>query len=205
MSYRRSLASIVLIAALAACAAQEPPPIATPPGPSCAAALTARGGIFEAITDREGPHGCRLVDAVRMTRSSVPLDQPVQVNCGVATRLLAFEDQVLQAAAQRHFGQKLARLRHFGGYSCRNETGNSRRLSQHALANAIDISGFDLADGTQITVSRHWNDRGPRGAFLRDVAHGACRHFHVVLTPRTDAAHRTHLHLDLGPYRRCDA
>ncbi|MBL8696879.1 MAG: extensin family protein [Alphaproteobacteria bacterium] len=161
--------------------------------------------MFEPIPAREGPHGCRLIDGVRMTRSSVPLDQPVQVNCDLAARQLSFEDDVVQAAARRHFGQPLARIRHFGGYSCRNETGNSRRLSQHALGNAFDISGFDLADGTQITVSRHWNDRGPRGAFLRDVAHGACRYFHVVLTPRTDAAHRTHLHLDLGPYRRCDA
>jgi hypothetical protein len=29
--------------------------------------------------------------------------------------------------------------------------------------------------------------------------------FHLVLTPRSDALHRSHLHLDIGRWRRCDA
>jgi hypothetical protein len=194
---------LILAGLLGACAV-APEPIASS-GPSCAAELGARGVVFEAVADREGPNGCRLADAVRMTRSTVALDQPVQLNCAAAMHLLRLEDQVLQPAAQRHFGQRLVRVRHFGGYSCRARAGDARRLSEHALGNAIDIAGFDLADGTQITVARHWGEAGPRGAFLRDVARGACTVFHLVLTPRTDRLHRSHFHLDIGRWRRCDA
>jgi hypothetical protein len=197
----------VLLAALgvlAACADLEKP-AAVQEGPGCAADLAAQGAVFERMNDRTGPNGCRLRDAVRLTRSTVALDQPVQFNCETARHLLRFERDVVQPAAQRHFGQPLARIRHFGGYACRGRADGARQLSEHALGNAIDIAGFDLGDGTQITVGRHWNDPGPRGAFLKDVARGACTVFHLVLTPRTDALHRSHFHLDIGRWRRCDA
>jgi len=193
----------LLIALLSACAATPEPTIGG--GPSCAGEIAARGGVFERVADREGPNGCRLADAVRLTRSSVALDQPVQINCATALHLLRFETDVLQPAAERHFGKRLTRVRHFGGYSCRARSDNARRLSEHALGNAIDIAGFDLSDGTQITVARHWGEPGARGAFLQDVARGACSIFHLVLTPRTDAQHRSHFHFDIGRWRRCDA
>lgn len=177
----------------------------SPAGPSCGPTLAARGASFEPLPDRSDGAGCQLLDAIRMTRSSVALDQPVQLGCAMAVRLIQFEDEILQPASRRHFGRAIARVRHFGGYSCRSRAGDSRFLSEHALANAIDLAGFDLADGTQISVDRHWNDPGPRGAFLRDVARGACQLFQVVLTPKTDALHRNHLHLDLGRHKRCDA
>jgi hypothetical protein len=193
---------------LAGCAAEHVPPPAAEraAGPSCTAELRAAGAVFEALPDREGPGACSLVDAVRLQRSSIALDQPVQLGCAAATHLLRLEAEVLQPAAQRHFRQDVVRIRHFGGYACRARNGDARgRLSEHALGRAIDIAGFDLADGTQVTVSRHWDERGPRGAFLRDVARGACSVFHLVLTPRSDTLHRTHFHLDVGRWRRCDA
>jgi hypothetical protein len=193
---------------LAGCAAEHVPPPAAEraAGPSCTAELRAAGAVFEALPDREGPGACSLVDAVRLQRSSIALDQPVQLGCAAATHLLRLEAEVLQPAAQRHFRQDVVRIRHFGGYACRARNGDARgRLSEHALGRAIDIAGFDLADGTQVTVARHWDERGPRGAFLRDVARGACSVFHLVLTPRSDALHRTHFHLDVGRWRRCDA
>ena len=193
---------------LAGCAAEHVPPPAAEraAGPSCTAELRAAGAVFEALPDREGPGACSLVDAVRLQRRSIALDQPVQLGCAAATHLLRLEAEVLQPAAQRHFRQDVVRIRHFGGYACRARNGDARgRLSEHALGRAIDIAGFDLADGTQVTVSRHWDERSPRGAFLRDVARGACSVFHLVLTPRSDTLHRTHFHLDVGRWRRCDA
>ena len=205
---RAAILPILACGALAACVAEHvpPPPAARAAGPSCTAELRAAGAEFEPLPDREGPGACKLVDAVRLQRSSVALDQPVQVGCATATHLLRLEAEVLQPAAQRHFGQRVVRVRHFGGYACRARNGDPRqRLSEHALGRAIDIAGFDLADGTQVTVSRHWDERGPRGAFLRDVARGACGIFHVVLTPRTDTLHRSHFHLAIGRWLRCDA
>lgn len=206
----KRIAALLAAILLAACAGEAPPPVASAPGapagPSCAPALLRAGAVFEALPDRSGPGECNLRDAVRMTRSHVALDQPLQVTCQTADHLLRFERDVVQPAALRHFGQSLARIRHFGGYACRLRNGDSRGIrSEHALGQAVDIAGFDLADGTQITVARHWGEFGPRGAFLRQVAREACAIFHLVLTPRSDALHRTHLHLDIGRWRRCDA
>ncbi|MFM8991183.1 MAG: hypothetical protein ACKOUS_16550, partial [Alphaproteobacteria bacterium] len=65
-------AAILAACALAGCAAEHvPPPLAErAAGPSCAAELRAAGAAFEALPDREGPGECRLVDAVRLQRSS---------------------------------------------------------------------------------------------------------------------------------------
>jgi hypothetical protein len=202
--------AVLLALALAACSSAAPPAgptVAAPTGgPSCAPALLRAGAAFEALPDRTGPGDCSLRDAVRMTRGRVALDQPLQIACPTAERLLRLEEEVLQPAAQRHFGAPLARIRHYGGYACRQRNGDPRGLrSEHAVGLAIDIAGFDIADGTLVTVARHWNDPGPRGAFLRQVAREACAVFHVVLTPRTDPQHRGHLQLDIGRWRRCDA
>ena len=39
---------------------------------------------------------------------------------------------------------------------------------------------------------------------LQLAASAACRWFGVVLTPDSDRWHQDHIHVDLGPWRRCD-
>ena len=88
-------------------------------------------------------------------------------------------------------------IRHAGTYSCRRLYGRAEgRFSEHAGANAIDIAGFRLADGTEVSVLRDWPDAGAKGAFLRDVRDGACRLFATTLTPDYNEAHADHFHLD---------
>jgi hypothetical protein len=205
-------AAALVLLAIAACAPvpppepppAPPPPVAAPAGPSCAAALDAAGARWEPAPDRSGPGRCRLADAVQLSSAGVALDQPATLACAMAERLLAFEREVVEPAARRHFGRALTRIRHFGAYSCRARP-DGRTISQHAFGMAIDIAGFDLEGGIRVDVGTAWRDRGARGAFLREVAAGACRMFDVVLTPKSDAFHQNHLHLDLGRDRRCDA
>jgi hypothetical protein len=88
-----------------------------------------------------------------------------------------------------------------GSYNCRNVAGTARK-SAHATANAIDVSGFLLADGRRVTVLRDWRDADPQTrAFLRTVRDSACKRFGTVLSPDYNAAHRDHLHLEVGPTR----
>ena len=73
-------------------------------------------------------------------------------------------------------------------YDCRGERGGRpERLSQHSFGRAIDISGFELDDGTTISVLRDWRDKGAKSEFLHQVAQGACRIFSVVITPNHNA------------------
>jgi hypothetical protein len=43
-----------------------------------------------------------------------------------------------------------------------------------------------------------WNDKGAKGAFLKDVRDGACPIFSTTLSPDYNDLHRDHLHLDRG-------
>jgi hypothetical protein len=110
---------------------------------------------------------------------------------------MLFERDVLQPAAQRHFGQRVAIIDHAGSYSCRRLYGRTEgAFSEHATADALDITGFRLADGTRISVVRDWESGGAKGRFLRDVRDGSCRLFATTLSPDYNAAHADHLHLD---------
>ena len=72
------------------------------------------------------------------------------------------------------------------------------RLSEHGHANALDVSGFQLADGRTIDLKSGWNGERQEREFLRSVHTGACRHFTTVLGPGSDAYHSDHFHLDLA-------
>ncbi len=109
----------------------------------------------------------------------------------------------MQRAARRHLGQPVRSVYHYGSHACRGMAGNVGRPSLHATGRALDVSGFELVDGTVVTVEEGWD--GPRGQrrFLRAVRDAACRRQGVVLSPDRDRRHRDHLHLDLGPWRLC--
>jgi hypothetical protein len=156
------------------------------------------------VPDQASRVGCPIVVAVRLPSGVRAAPSTPAVTCRVGAAWVLFERTVLQAAARRHLGIEVASVRHLGTYACRNVNhAASGRRSQHATANAIDIAGFILRDGREITLLRHWANAGPEGAFLRAVRDGACRSFNVVLGPDYNAAHADHFHLDMGPWRTC--
>ncbi len=77
------------------------------------------------------------------------------------------------------------------------------RPASTATGDAVDIAAFHLADGRTVSVARDWASAGPQGAFLHRVRDGACRVFNGVLSPDYNAAHRDHLHLDMGQWTHC--
>jgi hypothetical protein len=76
-------------------------------------------------------------------------------------------------------------------------------MSEHATANAIDISGVKLADGKFISIRKDWNSAGPEAAFLRELRDGICSYFNLTLSPEYNADHRDHFHVDMGRVRGC--
>lgn len=165
---------------------------------ACRALLTQAGARFAVLPPRRDGAQCGHEDAVRFGPREIAY-RPADVGfaCPVAAALVVWEREVVQSAAQRHFGRRAAAIEHFGSYSCRRmygrETGD---WSEHARANAFDVAAFRLADGTRISVVGDWADPGPKGRFLREVRDGACRLFATMLSPDYNAAHRDHLHLD---------
>lgn len=170
-------------------------------GGKCRALLSRAGIRYEALPPRGSGARCGYVDAVRFGRGGAlslayrPAD--LGISCPVAAGLALWEWHVVQPAALRHFGTKVAAVDHFGSYSCRRIYGRSEGAwSEHSTANAVDIAAFRLADGRRVSVLGDWKDEGAKGRFLRDVRDGACRLFATTLSPDYNAAHRDHFHLD---------
>lgn len=172
----------------------------------CRTALGSTGLRFTPVPDRDSGENCALQGVVRVSRSDLTFSSGFLANCGLAAAWTLFEANALQPAAQAHFGQSVARVEHLGTYACRNVYGRAEgRRSEHASANAIDLGGFVLADGTRISVLNDWKKTGDgrKAAFLRDLRDGACRFFDVVLGPDYNEAHRNHFHLDMGAFSTC--
>jgi hypothetical protein len=148
---------------------------------------------------------CGYQNAVELTQSTHLYSAPVATSCAAAAALALWERDVVAPAAERHLGQAVARIELAGAsYQCRPIAGRSDgRMSEHASANAVDIGGFTLADGTVLRVERGWRGAAEERAFLREIRDGACDHFKAVLSPDYNRAHRDHFHLDMGRYEIC--
>ena len=138
------------------------------------------------------------------------LSPPATLRCEMVPTVDRWVQTVVAPAAERHLGSPVTSLRVAASYSCRSiNSQRGAKLSQHAFANALDISAFILADGRVVTVKRGWNGWGSEAAFLRAVHRGACDHFSTVLGPDADRYHHDHFHFDLarhgrdGTYRVC--
>jgi len=164
-------------------------------------ALLSRAGIRFAALPAQGAGQCGYSDGVRLAAGGAlairyrPAD--LGTSCPVAAGLALWEWHVVQPAALRRFGTRVASIEHYGSYSCRRIYGRSEGAwSEHSTANAIDIAAFRLADGRRISIAGDWAGGEPEALFLRDVRDGACRLFATALSPDYNAAHRDHLHLD---------
>lgn len=154
------------------------------------------------IPDRR--YGAFCGGAVGIERSTTRYSAPVRVTCPMAAALYLWEREVVLPAAVRHFASRVIRIDHAGTYVCRRVSGDAAgRPSEHATANAIDVTGFLLPDGRRVSVLAAWHgDRAERD-FLREVRDGGCRLFRAVLSPDYNDAHGDHFHFDMGPYGLC--
>lgn len=171
--------------------------------PACIAAFRRAGVDVEEMPHQTDKPGCMREDTVTIAKLSRATIGAEEMRCDVALRLYMLERHVIQPSARKHLGLGVARISHFGSYSCRNIAG-SNRLSEHATANAFDISGFVLADGKTVTLKRDWTKGGASATFLRDVRLGACSLFNMVLSPDYNEAHADHFHIDMGFFRGCN-
>jgi hypothetical protein len=101
-------------------------------------------------------------------------------------------------------GTTLADLDNFDSFECR---GRNRvvgaKLSEHGLANALDVRGLKLGNGRSISLTDRAAPREVREKVLASV----CARFTTVLGPGSDWYHEDHIHLDLAErhsgYRIC--
>jgi Extensin-like protein C-terminus len=164
----------------------------------------------------DGPGICGMEHPFKVSGlngGAVSVDMPVTMDCSMIPALESWLNESVQPIAQARFGQAVVGLNAFGAYSCRSvDNIAGAQLSEHAFGNAIDISGFKLADGRVISIVEDWKKADSQeSAFLHEVHAGACEHFTTVLGPGADVFHYNHIHMDLamhgqtntGPRRYC--
>ncbi len=169
---------------------------------SCLAKLDNVAVPYVPVSDKETGSGCGFKNAVSVQRIQTPLNNRLSISCPLAAAIYTWEQNAARPLAEKLLGSPLVRIETYGTYSCRNIAG-SRRRSEHATANAIDISGFRLADGRIVRVLKDWDRNSPEGEYLRRLHKEACRLFSVTLGPDYNAAHADHFHFDFGSGASC--
>ena len=91
------------------------------------------------------------------TDQKVVINPPATMSCPMADVLGEWLRDTVQPEAKKLFGSPVVKIQNASSYVCRNRYGGaSTPLSEHALANAFDVSEFVLANGTRITVLDDW-------------------------------------------------
>lgn len=155
-----------------------------------------RSEVAYAVLPASGEGPCARTDRTQLSGYPLAPNTPA-VTCPVAAALELWRIKTLNPTAQQIFGSDIASIEHLGAFSCRRMYGDDQApWSEHSTANAIDIAGFTLKNGTRIKVLGDWNGEAERAQFLREVRDGACGPFATVLSPDYNAAHADHFHLD---------
>lgn len=168
---------------------------------ACRERLRALGVEFEEHKPESDPViGCSIPYPILLKTlgRSVAIGPGTEINCPMAEAAARFVVDVVQPAAKSVFGAELKSVSQASAFVCRPRHG-TRKLSEHAFGNALDIAGFTLSDGRTVEVGPAPPEREAK--FLGDVRKAACGPFKTVLGPGSDADHARHFHLDLEPRR----
>jgi hypothetical protein len=159
-----------------------------------------------AVPDNPLRDGCGWLNSVRLAAAGGARISIDKLSCEAAAAFTLWMSHDVQPLALLLLGERVASVRHMGAYACRNIVGSlfwKHIRSEHATANALDIAGFTLADGRQISVLDHWGGAAQYSVFLHAVHQRACRYFRVALGPDFNNLHKNHFHLDRGPFSAC--
>ncbi|MEL7253408.1 MAG: extensin family protein [Pseudomonadota bacterium] len=140
--------------------------------------------------------GCGIAEAVKVTAvGGVSLSQGAVMECSTARVLNAWVQNDVNPIIGRT-GGGLTELKVAAHYVCRTRNHKrGARISEHGKGRAIDISAFNLADGTSLSLPEDWGG-GKRGRMLREIRDSACGPFATVLGPGSDGYHEDHFHFD---------
>ncbi|MGX8012659.1 extensin family protein [Mesorhizobium sp. ORM8.1] len=176
---------------------------------ACRARLKALGVEFEEHKAESNPEiGCSIPYPIVLKSlgktiavgpgTSIGIAPGTELNCKMAEAAARFAADVIQPAAKAEFGADLKSIGQASAFVCRPRNG-TRKLSEHAFGNALDIASFTLSDGRKIEISPAPPEEDAK--FLNTVRKAACGPFKTVLGPGADADHAFHFHLDLEPRR----
>jgi hypothetical protein len=126
----------------------------------CAEVLASIAVEYEALPPlKQGLCGAPAPILVKSIGSDpkVAISPPATMTCALAVGVEAWLRTKVQPEAAKMFGSPVVTLRNAASYACRKRNNSARGiLSEHALANALDISEFIFASGERVAVLTSW-------------------------------------------------
>jgi hypothetical protein len=99
----------------------------------------------------------------------VALSPPAIVRCDLAETLVNWLENDLQPLARKRLKSEIIKIETMSSYDCRNAYGRkTTHLSEHGLANAVDIGGFVTASAKTASVLDDWGT--PQREILANIA-----------------------------------
>lgn len=147
---------------------------------------------------------CPLSNVVRVRSfGPVSLSGSFLASCPLALSSALFVSQQARPLTKQFMGAELTRIDHLGSFACRNiyHRADARR-SEHATADALDISAFRLADGQRVTILSGWRSARTH-PWLKALLAASCGYYGNGLGPEYNAAHANHFHLGMRGYGLC--
>ena len=154
------------------------------------------------VADSAG--ACPLANVVRVRDfGTVSLSSSFLASCPLALSSALFVSQQARPLTKTLMGRELTRIDHLGSFACRNiyHRADARR-SEHASAEALDISAFRLAGGERVTVLKGWTSAKTQ-PWLQALLAASCGYYGNGLGPDYNAAHANHFHLGMRGFGLC--
>lgn len=154
------------------------------------------------VADSAG--ACPLHNVVRVRDfGPVSLNSSFLASCPLALSSALFVSQQARPLTRTWTGSELVRIEHLGSYACRNiyHRPDARR-SEHATAEALDISAFRLANGERVTILHGWRSTKTQ-PWLQALLTASCSYYGNGLGPEYNAAHANHFHLGMRGFGLC--
>ena len=154
------------------------------------------------VADSAG--ACPLHNVVRVRDfGPVGLNSSFLASCPLALSSALFVSQQARPLTRTWTGSELVRIEHLGSYACRNiyHRPDARR-SEHATAEALDISAFRLANGERVTILHGWRSTKTQ-PWLQALLTASCGYYGNGLGPEYNAAHANHFHLGMRGFGLC--
>jgi len=165
--------------------------------------LSSGRAVFKPLGELGGPAGCGGPDVIYLERIILPdrtevaIEPPATLRCETAEAIASFVRQDLAPAAAA-MGSALSAVENFDSYDCRSRNRVAgAKLSEHGLANALDIRSVRLKDGRVVRPA----DSGAPSEFRVAMKAAACDRFTTVLGPGSDGYHEDHIHVDRAERR----
>jgi hypothetical protein len=192
--------------ALASCGGREKPQLSrsgdnmtSQSARQCLAGLKSKSVRFAGLPSKSFDGGCRMIDTIKLMDFGTPTTNLGAMTCPLASSFTDWARYGVAPAAKLYLGSEVVKIETMGTFNCRAVNGSrSGKLSEHAFANAVDVSAFVLRDGRRVSVLNGWRGSSEERAFLRRLHQSACKRFGTVLGPDYNAAHANHFHFDMA-------